>query len=106
MSQPRKLASALLLFTGVAHLLYVLVAGDAGGGAGSAIAGVIYFGSGLALRRPGAWPLWLGAVLPALGGLGGVQLLLARFDPVMLLFVGIDVVVVACCIHGLVKRAA
>jgi hypothetical protein len=106
MSQPRKLASALMLFTGVAHLVYVLVAGEAGGGAGAAIAGVVYFGIGLALRRPGAWPLWLGAILPALGGLGGVQLLLARFDPVMLLFVAIDVVVVACCIHGLVKRAA
>jgi hypothetical protein len=95
-----------MLFTGVAHVLYVLVAGEAGGGAGSAIAGVIYLAIGLALRRPGAWPLWLGAILPALGGLGGVQLLLARFDPVMLLFVLIDVVVVACCVHGLVKRAA
>ena len=105
MRDPRKLASALMLFTGVAHLLYVLVAGEAGGGAGAAIAGVVYFGIGLALRRPGASPLRLGAVLPALGGLGGAQLVLARFDAVLLLFVAIDVIVVACCVYLLATRA-
>jgi hypothetical protein len=105
MSQVRKLASALMLFTGVAHVVYVLVAGEAGGGAGAALAGVIYLGSGLALRRPGAWPLWPGALLPALGGLGGTQLVLQRFDPVLLLFVAIDVVVVGCCVYLLATRA-
>jgi len=105
MSQARKLASALMLFTGVAHGVYVLVAGEAGGGAGAGLAGVIYFGIGLALRRPGAWPLWLGALLPALGGLGGAQLILQRFDPVLLLFVAIDVVVVGCCAYLLATRA-
>jgi hypothetical protein len=100
----RKLASVLMLFTGVAHVVYVLVAGEAGGGAGAALAGVVYFGIGLALRRPGAWPLWLGALLPALGGLGGTQLIRERFDPVLLLFVAIDVVVVACCIRLLATR--
>ena len=104
MPQARKLASALMLFTGVAHVLYVLVAGEAGGGTGAAVAGLIYFGIGLALRRPGAWPLWLGALLPALGGLGGTQLVLQRFDAVLLLFVAIDVVVVACCAWLLVMR--
>lgn len=104
MPKSRKLASALMLFTGVAHVVYVLVAGEAGGGAGAALAGVVYFGIGLALRRPGAWPLWLGALLPALGGLGGTQLIRERFDPVLLLFVAIDVVVVACCIRLLATR--
>ncbi len=106
MPSARKLASGLLLFTGVAHVLYVLVAGEAGGGAGSAIAGGIYFAIGFALRTAARWPVWLGAILPALGGLGGVQVLLASFDPVMLLFVLIDVVVVACCVSLLVKRAS
>jgi hypothetical protein len=105
MPQARKLASALMLFTGVAHVVYTLAAGEAAGGAGAALAGVIYFGIGIALRRPGAWPLWLGALLPALGGVGGTQLILARFDAVLLLFVGIDVVVVACCVYLLVTRA-
>ena len=105
MPQARKLASALMLFTGVAHVVYVLVAGEAGGGAGAALAGVIYFGIGLALRRPGAWSLWLGALLPALGGLGGARLILQRFDAVLLLFVAIDVVVVACCVYLLATRA-
>jgi hypothetical protein len=105
MPQARKLASALMLFSGVAHVLYVLVAGEASGGTGAAVAGLIYFGIGLALRRPGAWQLWLGALLPALGGLGGTQLVLQRFDAVLLLFVAIDVVVVACCAWLLVARA-
>jgi hypothetical protein len=105
MAQARKLASALMLFTGVAHVVYVLVAGEAGGGSGAALAGVVYLGIGFALRRPGAWPLWLGALLPALGGLGGTQLVLQRFDVVLLLFVAIDVVVVACCVYLLATRA-
>ncbi len=104
MEPARKLASALLLFTGVAHLLHVLVEGEAAGGAGAALAGLVYLGVGLALRRPGAWPLWLGALLPALGGLGGTQLILARFNAVTLLFVLIDVAVVGCCVHLLATR--
>jgi hypothetical protein len=105
MPPARKLASALMLFTGVAHVAYVLLAGEAGGGAGAALAGVIYCGIGLALRRPGVWPLWLGALLPALGGLGGTQLILQRYDAVLLLFVAIDVVVVGCCVYLLATRA-
>ena len=104
MAKARALASGLMLFTGVAHLVHVFVAGEDAGGAGAAIAGVIYLGIGVALRRPGTWPLWLGALLPALGGLGGTQLLLAHFNAVTLLFVLIDVVVVACCVALLATR--
>jgi hypothetical protein len=104
MSPARKLASGLLLFTGIAHVLYTLVGGEAGGGVAAALAGVVYLGIGLALRRPDVWPLWLGALLPALGGLGGTQLVLTRFDAVLLLFVVIDVVVVACCVYELATR--
>jgi hypothetical protein len=104
MEPARKLASALLLFTGVAHLLHVLMAGEAAGGVGAALAGLLYFGIGIALRRPDVWPLWLGALLPALGGLGGTRLILASFNSVTLLFVLIDVVVVGCCVYLLATR--
>jgi hypothetical protein len=103
MHRARTIASGLLLFTGVAHLVRYFAASGADG-AGMAVFGVIYFALGLALRRPGAWPLWLAAVLPAVGGLGGSQLLRESFDPVMALFVAIDVVVVACCVWLLVAR--
>ena len=104
MPRARAIASALLLFTGVTHLLYY-VAGTAQG-AGMAVFGVIYFALGLALRRPGRWPLWLALLLPAIGGLGGSQLLRAGFDPVLALFVAIDVAVVACCLGLIVRRSA
>jgi len=104
MAEARSVGSALLLLSGVAHLVHVLVAGEAAGGVGAALAGVVYFGIGLALRRPERWPLWLGAVLPALGGLGGTQLVFARFNAVTLLFVMVDVVVVACCVRLLAVR--
>jgi hypothetical protein len=103
MERARTVASALLLFTGVAHLVKWLA--DSGAdGAGMAVFGVIYFALGLLLRRPDAWPLWLAAVLPALGGLGGSTLLAERLDPVLALFVAMDVVVVACCVWLLVAR--
>jgi hypothetical protein len=69
-----------------------------------AVFGVIYFALGLALRRPGAWPLWLSVLLPAVGGLGGSQLLRESFDPVLALFVAIDVAVVACCLWLIATR--
>jgi len=103
MHPARTIASALLLFTGVAHLVKYFVSSGADG-AGMAVFGVIYFALGVLLRRPGAWPLWPAAALPALGGLGGFGLLRASFDPVLALFVAIDVVVVACCVWLLVAR--
>jgi hypothetical protein len=103
MERARTVASALLLFTGVAHLVKYFASSGADG-AGMAVFGVIYFALGLLLRRPGTWPLWLAAVLPAVGGLGGSGLLAERFDPVLALFVAIDVAVVVCCVWLLLAR--
>lgn len=103
MHRARTIASGLLLFTGVAHLVQYLITSGAGG-PGLAVFGVIYFVLGLLLRRPGAWPLWLAVALPALGGLGGSSLLREHFDPVLALFVAIDVVVVGCCLWLLIAR--
>jgi hypothetical protein len=94
MHRARTVASALLLFTGVAHLVKYFESGA--DGTGMAAFGVIYLALGVALWRPGAWPPWLAVVLPVVGGLGGAGLLRERFDPVLALFVAIDVVVVAC----------
>jgi hypothetical protein len=103
MHPARTVASALLLFTGVAHLVKYFASSGADG-AGMAVFGGIYFALGVLLRRPGAWPLWLAAALPAVGGLGGAGLLRQSFDPVLALFVVIDVLVVACCVWLLLAR--
>lgn len=105
MPRARSIASALLLFTGVAHLLHYLLGTDAAQGPGMAVFGVIYFSLGLLLRRPERWPLWLALVLPAIGGLGGAGLLRDRFDPVLGLFVAIDVAVVLCCLSLIASRS-
>jgi len=99
----RSLASGLLLFTGVAHAVDYFVKSGAGG-PGMIVFGAIYFVLGLLLRRPGAWPLWLAVVLPALGGLGGSALLRDHFDPILALFIAIDAVVVVCCLGLIVRR--
>jgi hypothetical protein len=103
MHPARNVASALLLFTGVAHVVKY-VAGGGADGPGMAVFGVIYFALGALLRLPRAWPLWPAVILPAIGGLGGSGLLREHFDPVLALFVAIDVVVVACCVWLLVAR--
>jgi hypothetical protein len=105
MPPARSIASALLLFTGVAHLLYWLVGADAAQGPGMAVFGGIYFALGLLLRRPGRWPLFLAIVLPALGGLGGAGQLRESFDAILALFVAIDVAAVLCCLSLVVPRS-
>jgi len=99
----RSVASALLLFLGVAHVVkYVVTAGAPG--PGILVFGAIYFALGLLLRRPGAWPLWLAVVLPVIGGLGGSALLRTHFDPIVAFFVAIEATVVACCLWLIVRR--
>ena len=97
-------ASALLIFTGAAHLLSAFVGSGAATGTATAVFGGIYLALGLALRLPAAWPLWLAVLLPALGGLGGSAALVDSFDPVMTLFVAIDVAVVVCCLSVIIAR--
>jgi hypothetical protein len=104
MPRARTIASALLLFTGVAHLVHYFAGPGAADGPGMAVFGGIYFALGLALRLPAAWPLWLSVLLPGVGGLGGSAALRESFDPIMALFVAIDVVVVACCLWLIVSR--
>ena len=101
----RVLASGLLTFTGFAHVLeYWLRSHDPG----MLIAGIVYFALGVWLRRPGKLPLIAGTILPALGGLGGTQQLLAApaLDAVLAGMVAIDAVVVVCCVACLVRGEA
>jgi len=98
----RAVASGLLTFTGFAHVLEHWLRSRE---QGMLIAGIVYFALGVWLRRPGKLPLIAGAILPALGGLGGTQQLLAApaLDPILAGMVAIDAVVVVCCVVCLVR---
>jgi hypothetical protein len=104
MPKGRTIASALLLFTGVCHLLVYFAGPGAAGGPGVAVFGAIYFVLGLALRQQATWPLWLSVLFPGIGGLVGGWMLRGGFFPVVALFVAIDVAVVVCCVWLIVSR--
>ncbi len=99
---PRAIAGGLLLFTGFAHVLEHWLRSQS---REMLIAGIVYFALGVWLRRPGKLPLIAGSVLPALGGLGGAQQLLAApaIDPILAGMIAIDLVVVACCVTCLLR---
>jgi hypothetical protein len=99
---PAALASWLLVFTGFAHVLEHWLRSHE---SGMLIAGIVYFALGVWLRRPSKPALIASAVLPALGGLGGTQQLVAagRFDPILAGMIAIDAVVVVCCVIALMR---
>lgn len=99
---PRAIASGLLLFTGVAHAAEFALRSHA---PAMLVAGAVYFALGLWLRRPGKLALVASAVLPALGGLGGLQQLraAASVDPILAGMLAIDAVVVVCCVVALAR---
>ena len=103
---PRAIASSLLLFTGVAHAAEYGLRSHA---LPMLVFGAIYFALGLWLRRAGKAPLIASALLPALGGFGGAQQLLAAtgaIDPILAGMVAIDAVVVVCCVWTLARGDA
>ncbi len=102
---PRALASGLLLFTGALHAAEYGLRSHA---LPMLVFGAIYFALGFWLRRAGKAPLIASVVLPALGGFGGAQALLAAspVDPILAGMVAIDAVVVVCCVVCLVKGEA
>jgi hypothetical protein len=101
MTGPRSIASALLLFTGVAHVAEFALRSHA---PPMLIAGIVYLALGLWLRRPGRIALWASLLLPAIGGLGGLQGLRATFDPILAVMVAIDAAVVVCCAAALWRK--
>ncbi len=100
---PRRIASLLMLVTGAAHVVHFFVLGMAAAAAGLGLFGLFYLAIGVLLRRPGKLGLWVGAIVPAVGGLGGLQALSAGVSLGMLAYVLVDVVVVAICIALLVR---
>lgn len=103
----REVAGTLLLVSGVTHVSQLAVYEFERFVVVAALFGIAYFMIGLLLFRPYRAALWLGAVLPAVGGLGGIY----RFanihpNPFTVFHVAVDLVVVPICIYWLVRQAS
>ena len=69
----RKLAGVLLVISGVTHVAQIAFYAAENHTIGAAVGGVVYLLIGILLFSGSSRiALWLGALLPALGGVGGV----------------------------------
>jgi hypothetical protein len=106
MKRVQQFASSLMLLSGVTHTAHFLF-WDASptNTAFAAAFGVCYFVIGVLLVRP--WPIghWLGAIVPAIGGVLGGLVALGNPDPLPIFHAVINWLVFPCCIHLLFQSA-
>ena len=96
----RKLAGMLMIISGVTHLIQLLVYPLEGHVVGAAAFGVVYFIIGLMLLRFSRIALWLGAILPAIGGVLGVyRFIFLQPNSFSVFHVAINLIVVPICIY-------
>ncbi len=102
MKQLLKLAGMLMLVSSVTHVVQLQVYPLSHHVIGAAAFGIIYFFIGLFLLRRNRLALWLGAILPSIGGVLGVyRFLFLHPNPFTIFHVLIDLVVVPICICNL-----
>jgi hypothetical protein len=108
MSQSERLcvsAGVLLLISAVTHVAQIFVYGTGAHVLGAAGFGVIYFFIGLFLVMRKRWALWLGVILPPIGGvLGILRFIFRQSTPFIIFHVLVDVVVIIICIYLLAKH--
>lgn len=101
----RKLAGMLMLISGVTHLMQLLVYSLEAHVVGAAAFGIVYFIIGFLLLRSSRLALWLGAILPTIGGILGVyRFLFLHPNSFTIFHVAIDLIVVPICINNLRKK--
>ena len=102
MNQLTKLAGILMIISSVTHVLQLRVYPPEHHVIGAAAFGIIYFFIGLFLLRRNYLALWLGAIMPSIGGVLGVyRFLFLHPNPFTVFHVLIDLVVVPICIYNL-----
>ena len=105
MKRIRQLAGMLMIISSVTHVLQLKVYPLEHHVIGAAGFGIIYLVIGLLLLRGNLLSLWLGAILPSIGGILGVyRFLFLHPNPFTIFHVVIDLVVVPICIYSLMKR--
>ncbi len=105
MKRIRQLAGMLMIISSVTHVLQLKVYPLEHHVIGAAGFGILYLVIGLLLLRGNLLSLWLGAILPSIGGILGVyRFLFLHPNPFTIFHVVIDLVVVPICIYSLMKR--
>jgi hypothetical protein len=101
----RRIAAILMLLSGVTHVAQLFVYGAPGHVVGASLFGIAYFAIGVALKGQSRAALWLGAIVPAIGGtLGVIRFATVHANPFSVFHVGIDLVVIPICIYLLLRR--
>ena len=102
----RRFAAGLMLLSGVTHVAQLAVYGAELSVVGASIFGGVYFLIGLLLLGRSRAALFLGAILPALGGMLGVyRFLYLHPNPFSIFHVAIDLVVVPVCAVLLARKS-
>ncbi|MGH7895526.1 MAG: hypothetical protein ACREQL_12720, partial [Candidatus Binatia bacterium] len=105
MERLRQISGALLLLSGVTLIARFLLRDSSTINTYVAVGfGVCYLAIGVLLLRRGALGLWLGAIVPGIGGLLAGLVALANPEPLVVFHAVIAWVVFASCIYLLVPR--
>lgn len=104
MKQLLRLAGMLLLVSSATHVVQLQVYPLEHHVIGAAGFGIIYFFIGLLLLRYKPIAIWLGAIVPSLGGVLGIyRFLFLHPNPFTIFHVIVDLIVVPICIYKLKK---
>ena len=107
MARLRQIGGALMLLSGVTHTApFLLLDSSTINAQISAGFGVCYLAIGVLLLRPGALGLWLGAIVPGIGGLLACLAALTNPEPRALFHTVIDWGVSLGCIYLLAAQSA
>jgi hypothetical protein len=105
MNHLRKVAAVLMMVSGVTHVVQVFVYGTEFSVVFAAVYGAMYFFIGVGLWGHSHTVLWLGAILPAIGGLLGIyRFFFLHNNPFSVFHVLIDLIVVPSCIYLLAQK--
>lgn len=105
MMQFLKLAGMLMIISSVTHVIQLQIYPLQHHVIGAAVFGVIYFFIGLSLLRHKRLALWLGAIIPTIGGVLGVyRFFFLHPNPFTVFHVAIDLIVVPICIYNLSQK--
>ncbi|MGV2831971.1 hypothetical protein [Myxosarcina sp. GI1(2024)] len=105
MKQLLKIAGMLMLISSITHVVQLQVYPLEHHVIGAAAFGIIYFFIGLFILRRSRLALWLGAIVPSIGGVLGVyRFLFLHPNPFTVFHVLIDLVVVPICIYKLKEK--
>ena len=101
----RMLAAGLMMLSGVTHVAQLFFYSAEFSVLFAAIYGASYFFIGLGLLSRSEIPLWLGAILPAIGGILGIYpFFFLHSNPFSEFHAAIYIIVVPCCIYLLRQR--